>query len=82
MLKIKDLNKYEITLKGYKGHSGSKIGLKINGENYLVKFPKIDMEKIKELFLSILLEYQGEVVFSKLQKELYYKMFLKKFMKN
>lgn len=42
-------------------------------------FPKIDMEKIKELFLSVPLEYQGEVVFSKLQKELYYKMLLYKY---
>ena len=31
------------------------------------------------LFLSVPLEYQGEVVFSKLQKEIYYKMLLYKY---
>lgn len=40
MIEIKDFNTCEMTIKGYRGHSGSKIGLKINGENYLVKFPK------------------------------------------
>ena len=40
MIKIENLEQCEISNKGYGGHSGSKKGLLINGENWLVKYPK------------------------------------------
>ena len=37
-------------------------------------FPKIDMNKIKELFLNIEEKYDNIIIFSKVQKEVYYKV--------
>ena len=48
-------------------------------ETLLELFPAIDMKKIKELFDEVPLMYDDVVVFSELQKEVYYKMLLYKY---
>ncbi len=66
MLEIKDFNKEEIAKKAYGGHSGSKIGIIIDGETYLVKFPKstksMNVDSISYT-TSPLLEYLGSHIY-------------------
>lgn len=62
MLEIRDFNKEEIAKKAYGGHSGSKIGLIIDGETYLVKFPKKTKDNISCL-TSPLKEYLGSHIY-------------------
>lgn len=40
MIKIYNFDNCSVTDKSYGGHSGSKMGILINNENYLLKFPK------------------------------------------
>ena len=40
MIKIQNFDNCPVTDKSYGGHSGSKMGILINNENYLLKFPK------------------------------------------
>ena len=37
---LKDFNGYEENLQLYGGNAGRKLGININGENWLLKFPK------------------------------------------
>lgn len=40
MIKLENFDLYETTNKGYGGHSGSKKGILINNEKYMLKYPK------------------------------------------
>ncbi len=66
MIKIENLDSNEVTNKGYGGHSGSKKGILIDNENYLLKYPKLIKimdEKGYSYTSSPLSEYLGSHIY-------------------
>ncbi len=66
-MEIKILNECEVNNKIYGGHAGSKKGIVIDGNNYMVKFPKStsNLENVNMSYTtSPLSEYIGSKIFS------------------
>ncbi len=64
MIKIYNFENYPVTDKSYGGHSGSKLNILINKENYLLKFSKlIKLENKSYYNSSPLSEYLGSHIY-------------------